>query len=71
MDCVPDEGLGDASRADTELDQVLSGGQPQTVGHFRFYIDDERWEWSDEVQHMHGYAPGSLPESDDCAGALP
>jgi hypothetical protein len=43
---VPDDGLCDASRA-AALDQVLSGGQSQTVGQFRFYIDDERWEWSD------------------------
>jgi hypothetical protein len=43
------------------LDQALVGGQPQTVGQFRFFIDDERWEWSDEVQQMHGYAPGTLP----------
>jgi hypothetical protein len=62
MDSVTDDGLGDASRADTALDQVLSGGQSQTVGQFRFFIDDERWEWSDEVQQMHGYAPGSMPK---------
>jgi fructose-specific component phosphotransferase system IIB-like protein len=31
------------------------------VGKFRFYIDDEVWEWSDEVQQMHGYAPGTMP----------
>ena len=61
MDCVPDDGLGDASRVDTALDQALTGGQSQTVGQFRFYTDDERWDWSDEVQQMHGYAPGSLP----------
>jgi hypothetical protein len=61
MDRVPDDGLVGASRGDTALDQVLSGGHSQTVGQFRFYIDDERWEWSDEVQQMHGYVPGSLP----------
>ena len=61
MLCVVDNALGDASRADAELDQALTGGQSQTVGQFRFYITDERWDWSDEVQQMHGYAPGSLP----------
>jgi hypothetical protein len=30
------------------------------VGWFRFYFDDDRWEWSPEVQRMHGYAPGSV-----------
>lgn len=39
----------------------MSGGQAQKVGRFRFFIDDERWEWSDEVQQIHGYQPGQLP----------
>ncbi|WP_338121628.1 PAS and ANTAR domain-containing protein [Mycobacteroides salmoniphilum] len=53
--------LGRPTRADTKLDQALTGGQAQTVGRFRFFIDDERWEWSDEVQQIHGYAPGEMP----------
>lgn len=56
-----DDGLGSAGRPDTELDQAMSGGRAQTVGRFRFFIDDERWEWSDEVQQIHGYQPGQLP----------
>ncbi len=56
-----DDGLGDVLRSDSALDQALTGGQPQTVGRFRFFIDDERWEWSDEVQEIHGYAPGEMP----------
>jgi ANTAR domain/PAS fold len=31
-----------------------------TVGSFRFWFADERWEWSDEVAQMHGYEPGSV-----------
>jgi hypothetical protein len=31
-----------------------------TVGSFRFWFADERWEWSDEVARMHGYEPGSV-----------
>lgn len=58
---MPEDGLGDVSRPDTELDQALSGGQAQTVGRFRFFIDDERWEWSDDVQLIHGYAAGEMP----------
>jgi fructose-specific component phosphotransferase system IIB-like protein len=61
MFSVLDDDLGDASRPDTALDQALTGGRSQTVGQFRFYIDAERWEWSDEVQVMHGYTPGVLP----------
>ncbi|GAB2442517.1 hypothetical protein GCM10027262_57600 [Nocardia tengchongensis] len=33
---------------------------PQLVGAFRFWFADQRWEWSDEVAKMHGYAPGSV-----------
>ena len=30
------------------------------VGGFRYLVRDDRWEWSDEVAHMHGYAPGTV-----------
>ncbi|WP_396912992.1 PAS and ANTAR domain-containing protein, partial [Mycolicibacterium sp.] len=26
---------------------------------FRFYFADERWEWSPQVERMHGYEPGT------------
>lgn len=35
-------------------------GAPQRAGWFRFYFDDERWEWSEQVQRMHGYEPGTV-----------
>lgn len=35
-------------------------GGPQRVGWFRFYFDDDRWEWSPEVQRLHGYEPGTV-----------
>jgi hypothetical protein len=38
----------------------LAGGVPQQVGWFRFYFDDERWEWSEPVYRMHGYEPGTV-----------
>lgn len=56
-----EDGLGSTSGTESELDQALSGGDAQTVGRFRFFIDDQRWEWSGEVQQIHGYAPGELP----------
>jgi hypothetical protein len=40
--------------------QALAGGTPQRAGWFRFYFDGHRWEWSDQVQLMHGYQPGSV-----------
>ena len=37
-----------------------AAGAPQRVGWFRFYFDDDRWEWSPQVERMHGYLPGSV-----------
>jgi ANTAR domain/PAS fold len=41
-------------------DPVLGLGEPQRVGRFRFFLDDQRWEWSDAVARMHGYGPGQI-----------
>ena len=38
----------------------LGAGAPQRIGWFRFYFDDDRWEWSPQVEKMHGYLPGSV-----------
>ena len=32
----------------------------ERVGSFRYLIADDRWEWSDAVARMHGYAPGTV-----------
>ena len=52
----------DQSSGDSKVDdrQALAGGGPHRVGWFRFYFDDDRWEWSPEVEKMHGYLPGSI-----------
>ncbi len=42
------------------VDLVLGLGSPQKVGRFRFFLDGERWEWSDAVALMHGYEPGTV-----------
>ena len=42
------------------VDGTLAGDDPQRVGWFRFYFDDDRWEWSPQVEKMHGYLPGSV-----------
>ncbi len=42
------------------VEQALAGGTPQRVGWFRFYFEDQRWEWSEQVQRMHGYQPGTV-----------
>lgn len=41
------------------VDHALAGGAPQRVGWFRFHFADERWEWSPQVEWMHGYEPGT------------
>jgi ANTAR domain/PAS fold len=42
------------------IEETLAAGGPQRVGWFRFYFDDDRWEWSPQVEKMHGYLPGSV-----------
>jgi hypothetical protein len=42
-----------------QVEQALAGA-PQRVGWFRFYFDDQRWEWSEQLQRMHGYEPGTV-----------
>ena len=32
----------------------------ERVGSFRYLRAHDRWEWSDAVAHMHGYAPGQV-----------
>ena len=42
------------------VEGALAAGDPERVGWFRFYFDDDRWEWSPQVEKMHGYLPGSV-----------
>ncbi|AFM17473.1 RNA-binding protein with PAS domain [Mycolicibacterium chubuense NBB4] len=35
-------------------------GDFEFVGSFRYLNADDRWEWSDAVAAMHGYAPGTV-----------
>lgn len=32
----------------------------ERVGSFRYYRGEDRWEWSEAVERMHGYAPGQV-----------
>jgi PAS domain S-box-containing protein len=52
MTTAPDE--------DSSVEQALTGGALQRVGRYRFYFADERWEWSEEVEQIHGYQPGTV-----------
>lgn len=53
----------DGQTADVE--QALAGGTAQPAGWFKFYFTDQRWEWSDQVQRMHGYEPGTVTPTTD------
>ena len=35
------------------------GESTPSAGWFRFHFHDERWEWSPEVEQMHGYEAGT------------
>jgi hypothetical protein len=50
----------DGSQDLPPVEYALAGGAPQRVGWFRFYFADERWEWSPQVELLHGYEPGSV-----------
>lgn len=40
-----------------------TGDWSHHVGWFRFYFDNDRWAWSPQVEHMHGYQPGTTAPS--------
>jgi hypothetical protein len=39
---------------------VIGQGDSHRVGSFRFYLAEQRWEWSETVERMHGYDPGTV-----------
>ena len=49
-----------APHGDGSVEQALTGGALQRVGWYRFYFADERWEWSTEVEQIHGYQSGTV-----------
>lgn len=62
---VPYIGVVPGSDGSDTVEKALAGGTPQRVGWFRFYFADERWEWSDQVQRLHGYQPGTVVPTTD------
>jgi PAS domain S-box-containing protein len=55
----------DLNGQSSDVEQALAGGVPQQVGWFRFYFTDQRWEWSEQVQRIHGYEPGTVNPTTD------
>ncbi|MFE3262261.1 PAS and ANTAR domain-containing protein [Nocardia sp. NPDC059229] len=52
-----DDGTGEVVAS---VEKVVGAGNALAAGWFRFQFADQRWEWSDEVARMHGYAPGEV-----------
>ncbi|AFU01177.1 PAS and ANTAR domain-containing protein [Nocardia brasiliensis] len=52
--------LGSGTEPVHPIEEVLGAGAWQNAGTFRFWRAGERWEWSDEVAQIHGYAPGAV-----------
>jgi PAS domain S-box-containing protein len=46
--------------SDVELHKGRSAVSRERTGWFRFYFDGQRWEWSEQVQRLHGYEPGTV-----------
>lgn len=45
---------------------ATEAGSPHLrVGWYRYHFTDHRWEWSAEVQRMHGYQPGEITPTMD------
>lgn len=40
--------------------EELADQGPSPMGWFRFYFDEQRWEWSAQVARLHGYQPGTV-----------
>lgn len=60
MEAAPCRRVCAIARAGRNRAAALTGGTPQRVGWFRFYFDDEQWEWSPEVARLHGYEPDTV-----------
>ena len=52
--------MSEVPEVDAWLQKALTGGALESIGEYRFYFEEERWEWSEEVQRLHGYEPGTI-----------
>jgi ANTAR domain/PAS fold len=47
-------------KGDDDVGRKLADGGPTLVGWFRYFFDEDRWEWSPQVEQIHGYEPGTV-----------
>ncbi|GAA5072161.1 PAS and ANTAR domain-containing protein [Nocardia iowensis] len=59
--------LGDeiSPEAVTAIEETIGIDACAEPGWFRFWFADQRWEWSDELAAMYGYAPGTVEPTTD------
>jgi PAS domain S-box-containing protein len=50
----------DLDESHEAVELAVGTGEPQRVGRFRFYTEGQRWEWSENIERMHGYEPGTV-----------
>jgi hypothetical protein len=53
-------GVADGHARDGNRNPGRAEGTSQRLGWFRYFFEDDRWEWSPQVQTMHGYQPGTV-----------
>jgi PAS domain S-box-containing protein len=51
---------GTDDRSLSVADPACGGKDPQRAGWFRFFFNDQRWEWSPQVGCMYGYHPDEV-----------
>ena len=64
----PREDVGNHDGFEARFATPIAVGCPaeaQRVGRFRFYVDGQRWEWSENVERLHGYEPGTVNPTTD------
>ena len=52
--------MSSAPAGNSPVEKALTGGALERIGWYRFYFADERWEWSPEVEQIHGYDAGTV-----------
>ncbi len=63
----PREEVGNQDGFEARFATPITPGaeEAQRVGRFRFCVDGQRWEWSENVERMHGYEPGTVTPTTD------
>jgi len=37
-----------------------AAAEPDRIGWFQYFFDEDRWQWSPQIARMHGYEPGTV-----------